>query len=97
MTSLTCLYDENNKLLVKHTQILKFYLKSWLLADIISILPYENLFEKNSKNEFSNQDYFQLFKLLRILKYFLYKIPYNNIVTEGDNLKNSKNFLSLDV
>ena len=67
---MTCQIDSNNILLKSFIRIFLHNLRGWLLIDILTILPYR-LFIPKTENIFSLRDYFNLFKLLRTVKFFI--------------------------
>ncbi|CAD8067424.1 unnamed protein product [Paramecium sonneborni] len=64
-----CQIDNNNILLKTFSSIFIHNLTGWLIFDILTILPYK-LFVKKMEDSFQLRDYFNLFKLIRVFKYF---------------------------
>ncbi|CAD8098420.1 unnamed protein product [Paramecium primaurelia] len=64
MNFITAYIDENYNLIKEFKLILLNYLKTWMIFDLISLLQYQL---------FIQQSELQLFKLLRLIKYFIKK------------------------
>lgn len=65
-----CQIDNNNNLLRTFSSIFIHNLSGWLIFDILTIIPYK-LFIEKMQDSFSLRDYFNLLKLIRLLKYFI--------------------------
>ncbi|CAD8110106.1 unnamed protein product [Paramecium sonneborni] len=88
MNFITAYIDENYNLIKEFKLIFLHYLKTWMILDIISIPQYQFSIQ---------QSYLQLFKLFRLIKYFIKKpqknykgqIIYTNIINDSFSLDNN--------
>ncbi|CAD8058760.1 unnamed protein product [Paramecium primaurelia] len=70
LEQMICQIDNNNILLRKFSSIFIHNLTGWLIFDILTIIPYK-LFLEKMEDTFQLRDYFNLLKLIRLLKYFI--------------------------
>jgi hypothetical protein len=80
-TFFICSFDENSRLLNTFRSICFYYLKTWLIPDLVSVLPYEYMLMPT--NEIA--EWFKLLKLIRVIRYFSLRSENQQIITDEPN------------
>ncbi|CAD8119378.1 unnamed protein product [Paramecium sonneborni] len=83
----SCHIDEHNILLHTFDTIIPYYLKSWFLIDLLSIIPFE---------DFKRIQILGLMRLFRIAKYFMYERR-ENYHTANDIIKKKEIIVNEDL